>query len=258
MSRSEIERNIGSYLPPELKRYESLLLEFIASEHADKKYCSEIATKDSVKILSCVWEAILWKFLSAHSFNLSPHQDAGPDFCVNHSGQKIWIEAVAPDLKKKKEDESFESGIVNTDQYTLAWTGAIKEKRERFVEYVCKNIVGEKDICIIAISTLKGEFSSYRPIPGEIPYPIQVTLGLGDLHMMNGKKKYPKREYIAKPSGNFCASNIFFTEEYMRISAILCFDNREGEWSLIHNPRAENQLKIGFFNLQQEWSCNIK
>src|SRR5580658_3996877 len=74
-----------------------LLTEYAASGLSPPHLVAEIETGDEGKLWSSIWEAMLYRHL--RSIGHTPRNSVtaagqqGPDFCVDHQGRTIWIEA---------------------------------------------------------------------------------------------------------------------------------------------------------------------
>ncbi len=239
----------------------NLLEEYRRSGLADKKLKREILTGDPKKIYSMIWEAQLFKLLQKQNHVLSATGDEGPDFFFEHEDKQIWIEATTLHSDKiKKEEDTFESGIIDTEKFTLKWKSAISGKSKRFQDYIQQNKFGVKtsDICIIAVSSLgmhkiRGA-ACFRPIPDSPTYSSHLEYGVGDPCVdAKGERVYRRRNNISKPNGALCASDLFSRDEYRHISAILSAHtpictSEEHQYEFRMNPNANNPLSKDLYN----------
>lgn len=212
------------------------------------------------------WEMCLGCYLLDSGKQLVPNRDVdrsrgSPDFCIIDEGQKIWIEAVAPD--KGEDDEDGIAEIVQIRdgagaffapkrQIHLRITSALWTKKKKIDEYIQKGVVDEGDIFIVAIGAAK--FGIYA---GSFGYPLAISavypVGNEYLRLNSETLEVVEQgfEYSAKIERTKCdiPRTAFLDEEFKMVSGIAWsrvgignMDRSERPLSFIHNSLAANPL----------------
>ena len=81
--------------------YKKLLVAYQASGLAPPNFASEVTSGDDGKFLAHVWEALLYRHLTALGCEfrtglVNRSGQRGPDFGIIHRETTVWIEAVVP------------------------------------------------------------------------------------------------------------------------------------------------------------------
>jgi len=234
----------------------------IYQPYADRKFKAGFRED----LVARFWEMYVGSMLIQEGKELEKSGDIGPDICVKGS-QKIWIEAVAPSqgCGKDKVPEMEGSGWVPEDKITLRVCHAIKEKFEKYQEYIEKGHISENDPYIIAINSSR--------VPGidggsDPPYIIRAAFPIGSLAVRVNPKTFEKiwegyqyKGEIVKENKTPIETKIFLSPEYEGISAIIY----SGVWPydypdklgvrilLVHNPNAKNKIDRGWLATGREY-----
>lgn len=153
-------------------------------------------------------------------------------------------------------------------QISLRITNSIKSKKDQFDKYLKKNVISEKDCCIIFINM--GPFST-EWFPGE--YCSEATrflVGRGfpqiTFNKETGKQiggmTYSFIPEIKNNNGSSVNNNIFVDEDFSNISGIIIStatldeDYNYDNTILFINPLAKNQIKVKDFNKFLYWKTN--
>ena len=126
-----------------LEHFGGLLEEYAESGLSPPHLISEIETGSEGKLLSNIWEAMLYRHLHSKGYELhgtvKKAGQHGPDFCIHLQDKKIWIEAVVPSPEGIPSDwlEPIRHGEIRArkkpdKQRVLRCTSAIKDKQKKF------------------------------------------------------------------------------------------------------------------------------
>ncbi|MGD0110124.1 MAG: hypothetical protein ABSC06_39840 [Rhodopila sp.] len=257
--------------------YGELLAEYAASGISPPHLVAEIETGDEGKLWSCIWEAMLHRHLRSAGYKLRSSVKAsgqqGPDFCIEHSGQTIWIEAIVPApegipadyLETPRQGENLVKSKPDQSR-VLRCTSAIDAKQKKFAEYLAKGIVNANDCLVIAVNICRlsdwdidGNGISQFPLVMEAVFPVG-PLGVpitpeGDLA---GPAQNISRLFLQKQSGKKVDTANFFDTNFAHVSAIIQSHQKDVfqkdlVLSIVHNPLALNPLPIGLFGSYKEF-----
>jgi len=242
--------------------------------YADPHFCGDF--KRQFKQRS--WELYLGVALLNRGFKLRENRGTGPDFEVRakDGGQGqciVWIEAVVPTMGKGKDrvPEVVDGELVDFPEEELRFrlASSLKEKFDRYGEYLQKGIVKASDPYVIAVNR-SGLGLQVDPV---VPMVLKVLFGIGHpvLRFPVGAESPPAPEAawttqykISKRSGATVSMLFFMSQEHAGISAVIyCLDSilnsprlphEMGEnFVVVHNPLAKNPLPVGFFHFGDEW-----
>ncbi len=202
-----------------------------------------------------------------HGFELEIAAAGRPDFATRlPDGRHLWLEAVglswgrpdnpdrAPALR-----EGFQAAPVR--QALLRMTSALKEKRDRFRNYLKAGVVGAEDVCVIAMSS--GGLYPHAEGVG-LPRIVSAVLPFGDEKITIDRATgevveitHERKEALTKANGSAVPTTAFETpEEYGQISAVLHDtahlgtwrgDLQPKRWVTVHNPTAKVPLPDDLF-----------
>ncbi len=220
------------------------------------------------------WEMYLTCTLIDMGFDVSSN-DAGPDVCIDHEGQKIWIEAITPTPGSDESADQVPDIVpinlggrlqpVPVRQIMLRYTHALLEKKNKFNEYLKSDIVSSQDVCIVAISG-----AQIHPSNGGngLPYIVRsvypfgdqyVALALDSFDVVETGHRY--QESIPKASGVEIPKTAFISDEYSNIDGI--FFNPRGigntsttlgaDFVSIHNFKATIGIPDGVIHRGKEY-----
>lgn len=176
-----------------------------------------------------------------HGFELEIAAAGRPDFATRlPDGRRLWLEAVglswgrpdnpdrAPSLR-----ERFQAAPIR--QALLRITSALKEKRDRFRDYLEAGVVGAEDVCVIAMSS----GGLYPHVEGVgLPRIVSAVLPFGDERITIDRAtgevveiSHERRDALPKANGSAVPTTAFETpEEYGQISAVLHDTAHLGTW----------------------------
>jgi type I restriction enzyme S subunit len=236
--------------------------------YADVNFKAAIASD----FQSHLWEMYLAVTLLDLGFELRPRLelgDEGPDICISSAETNIWIEAIACGTSPNDNAES-ENGFEPIDEpVILRYTSAIAEKFRKYRKYLDTGILSSSEPYLIAVNGSRVPFSLPDDDPPDmIPNIIKAVMPFGDYTVMVDrdtrqvvKTGYSYRAEIVKPSGNKVPTNIFLSQEYAGVSAIL-FSNIDisnlpdkygNDLLFFRNPTAINPLPIGWLKAGREY-----
>lgn len=260
-----------------------LLCAYDNSGLADPHLVTEVTSCDDGKLCARVWEAMLYRHLSTLGFefqkaDLTKSGNPGPDFCVAHNGQIIWIEAVTPapegipkDWLSPPKQGECKVRIMPHEDMLLRWTSVLKDKRDKLKCYAETNIVSPKDCAVIAVNSCRlSDFARDDLGSSRLPFAVEAVFPIGPLAypitqdgQPDGEPKNIPRHTIQKPSGKDIPTGNFLDPCYANVSAIIgCYqkDMVNGTLSLtvVHNPLARVPLPRGIFGANKEYVADDK
>lgn len=208
------------------------------------------------------WEMYLAKGISETGHHLERGKNSGPDFLINMNGLRIWIEATAPGSGEGDDAvPELEFGVaqrVPEEEILLRLRSALSSKLSAWIDWRNQGVVEVQDSLIIAINGRRIRPAMPEPEP---PYIVKAVFSIGSpvavLDTKTGRlvdSFYDRRSKLNKRSGAEVRTDIFLTEKYQEVSAVIYsfadMGNKpavEGdEFQLIHNPMARVQIPRGF------------
>lgn len=234
---------------------------------AKGNFVSDLVSKDDSKLFQRLWEMVLALHLIKQGFAIQSHE-SGPDFSFDLDGEKVWIEATAPEpCDAIKERLNRQGGLVPYEQILLRWTSALANKRKRFLEYQNKGIVQTSDICIIAINGhLLGESRGISRLPYavEAVFPIgPIAVGINKRTSERSEPYHSERRSVRKPTGVNVSTDSFLKQENRYVSAVVGCSNcwtplpEYHEMSIVHNPFADDRFPYRRFGAKFEYVCEL-
>ena len=134
--------------------------EFMASGLADPKFQIELAIGSDAKFWSCLSEALIYQRLKHLNPSARRIVGEGPDFLIETTEGRIWIEVVCPEPTGVPQDwlriQSNRANSAPNEKILLRWTSAIKDKTDRLVGsaggrvrgYLLSGTVSEGDVYV--------------------------------------------------------------------------------------------------------------
>lgn len=258
----------------------------LADNNCEQRLCSD----DHSVFWQQFSEVLLAYQLQARGLKLS-HAAEGPDFLLEHGGQRIWIEVITPEPKGLP-DAWINHTIGNVvslphEELLLRWTAALKEKTEKLLGcihrragdrvpgYRDKGIVPEGDVYVVAVNgrLLRGFGGVVPELNGISHYPLAVeaTLAVGPLQIRIDRTTleelssgHQHRARVRKPSGAEVPADTFLDPAFSPVSAIWAVDVDEtlllGEprpMVVAHNPLAATPLPRKFLPAQSEYFADV-
>lgn len=259
------------------QHYAELLMPYAESGLSPPHMLSELETLDEGKFWSCVWEAMLYRHFLSLGFaprNYStPSGQNGPDFCLEHDGKTIWVEAIVPSPEGIPADYLAPPilGEIRVrskpdHQRVLRCTSAIADKKNKFTEYVRKGIVSSSDCAVIAVNICRlsdwdidGNGISQLPLAMEAVFPVgPLAVPITQQGTLAGEAQNMPRFAVRKTSGIDIQTGNFLDPAFAGISAVLQGHQKDVfEKPLvlaeIHNPLALNALPAHLFGAFKEF-----
>jgi hypothetical protein len=279
-AKQRVDNALKNHFPENSKRRDhlgELLVAYAESGLSPPHLLTELETVLEGKLWSCVWEALLHRHLCSLGYeprNLSSASGQnGPDFCVEHEGRKIWIEAIVPSpegIPKEDLDAPSSGEIVlrmkRDKERVLRCTSAICDKQKKFSEYLTKGIVGANDCTIIAVNICRlsywdpdGLGISQLPLVTEAVFPIgPLGFQINSAGKLDGPPQHQTRDVLNKPNGSEIKTDNFLDIQFANISAVMQGHRkdmiRDGLiLSTVHNPLARNPMQTGLFGIDGEF-----
>lgn len=180
---------------------------------------------------SCESELILGHEILQKEYILKKRgSDEGPDYLVEHNGNRVWIEVVTPregDYPRHEKIEILgdaESGVVNSDNCKLKISSVLKDKKDQFRKCLEKGVVSQNDLKIICVNTKKLNGGNRR-----CPFIVSVLYGIEEIWWVGNKShgidnEFIKQKPVIKPTGSRIDMGLFAQDEYSDIDAVLWFD----------------------------------
>jgi len=209
------------------------------------------------------WEMYLAVAFVESGFCPSRSLGVGPEFSCVHEGQKIWFEAVVPGPGGGNDRVAHPTigaaAYVPTEKILLRFTGALAEKRNRYLAALEKGIVSKNDAYVLAINS-RGV--PHAPFGNTLPFFVQAFLPIGPPTMLVDRATdkvvdsyYARRETVSKTSGTVVSTAPFLDPAFSFVSAVLhsavdCVNRPEalgGDFIVLHNPTADRRLDQSMF-----------
>jgi hypothetical protein len=264
-------------------------------EYADNNFPKQL----SVDFWPRIWEMNLTYILICSGYLPNKKNGTkGPDITLDTKKSNINIEAVCPtpgavglpdtiqtntvDIKDMIDNNNFVMAFkkVETEKIELRLQSVIKEKKDKFTEYLKKETIGHDDINIISISANRIPWSNFM-FGDDMGIEINILrsiLPIGaevcDIESMRKGQFTTRLEYKKnniKNNGSEVNKSIFENKEYSCISAIiysihefpLLHDKSNRNIFIIKNPYAKNILETNFgfneiFVEIKDRSCTFK
>jgi len=243
----------------------------------DTDLASKLCSGDEPRYWQQLSEILLAHELLEAGLALTPSH-GGPDFLVEHEGQKIWIEVICPQPTGIPQEWFSEpAGNYPHDAILLRWTAAIKEKAEKLLGntekgikgYIEKGVVSAKDAYVIAVNgplLRKPYFASITGI-SQFPYAVEAAFSIGPLQITIDRdtlkavgSEHQHRPMIKKPNGADVPTHTFLDPAFRPVSAIWAADIDETSvignmkpLAVIHNPEAAQALQVGLLPSHYEF-----
>ena len=258
--------------------------EFVENGFGDNDAQQKLCSANDAYYWQQLSEVLLADQLSRNQIDLT-HPRIGPDFLIEHEGQRIWIEVITPGPNGLPDEWlNYVEGTAISyphEAMLLRWTSAIKQKAEVLLGnaergvagYIAKGIVSIEDVYVIAINgrLLRGYGSAFPQLLGisQFPFAVEATFCVGPRRILIDRQTlktvgtdYQNRPVIPKPSGSAVPADTFMDPQYALISAIWAVDIDEGSLSkrvgpmaVVHNPQSINPLPSSFLPAQEEFKA---
>ncbi|MGH7944713.1 MAG: hypothetical protein ACREF9_06870 [Opitutaceae bacterium] len=205
----------------------------------------------------------------------------GPDFLIEHFGQRTWIEVICPQPEGIPADwlaqPTGRPYNMPHEAILLRWTAAIKEKAEKLLGnaalgkkgYREKGVVGAKDAYVIAVNArlLRGPYFASITGISQFPFAAEAVFAIGPyavsispetMKIVGGGHQH--RPTIRKPNGADVPAYTFLDPAFRPVSAIWALDVDES-WvigntkamAVVHNPDAETPVPVGLLPSYDEY-----
>jgi len=198
----------------------------------------------------------------------------GPDILINFSDKKVWIDAIVPTSGEPGNQNTVpeytwnKAVTVPEEKVILRLINAVTTKSQKFSTYINKGIIGDNDVCVIAINGGQIRHSYFED---EVPYIAKAVFPFGNPYitidtefMSKVDEGYKHQPSVKKASGSSVSKEIFFNPNFSFISAIIysVIDFYSGIHSIypfrvIHNPLAKNSFESIKF-LGYHYTYNLK
>lgn len=201
--------------------------------------------------------------LTAHDLPVHSPGGNGPDFWTEVEGQRVWIEAIAPERGEGNDQVPpiayGEAYRVPEEKILLRLTNALAEKRRKFSTYIEKGIVQKGDSVVVAMNVREIPHASFG---GTMPYILKALFPFGPLAAAIDRRTgelvdvhYSHRPAIRKANNVDVHTTAFLGDEYSIISGVLhsavdCANHPPtmgGEFFVVHNPMASHPLPASAF-----------
>jgi hypothetical protein len=254
---------------PREKQVRELIEELwsVYKHYADRQFLKKVKREFDQRI----WEMYLACTFIRNKLPLERHKEKGPDLCLESGNSFIWIEAVVPTLGVGKDAvPEMEYGKevatpVPEEQIMFRYRSVIEDKYKKYREYLRDHTLGVGDCYAIAVNGCKIE-REHPELQKDIPKIIRCLFASGQkmveftLNRVVGPY-YGYQNQIKKVSGSPVSTDIFLTEEYGGISAILftCFDILHDtplfgdDFIMARNPLARNKIPPGYIHFGREF-----
>jgi len=218
------------------------------------------------------WEMELAEAFLARGLRLADKSDAlGPDLHV--LTPPCAVEAIVPgpgsgsDLVPSLLDGP---GWVDHEKVILRLRAAIKEKHEKYLQYVLKEVLSPDEPFVVAINGCEVEMAMLEQT---VPYIVSAVLPFGGLVLTFDIEKsdvvregYDFRSEVRNAKGAPVSTTAFGDGSHTGISGVLYSWSNEanrpkfagGGYLFVHNPTATNALPPGAFPFGREYFVTQK
>lgn len=259
----------------------SLLREYVESGLAPPHLISELETGEEGKLWSNLWEAMLFRHLTARGYELRNSVKAagqsGPDFGVDLKGRTIWIEAIVPAPEgidphwlAPRQKGVVRAKTMPAEQMLLRVTAAVGAKRKKLDRYRKKGIIGEQDGAVIAVNinrlsdwSIDGKGISRFPFAVEAVLPIgPLAVPIDNVGQQAGPAQNMRRFSVRNAKGKDVRTDAFLDPKFASVSAVMQghqkdMHQRDLALYMIHNPLAEIPIPTGLFGVQEEFKTTL-
>lgn len=250
---------------------------------SDRNFLKEFCSGDEDKFIERFWEMYLACDFLDKGIQIVPSSD-GPDIKIQSNDRVIWVEAIVAGIgvganrlpsEYLNPDQNNTARIYDVphEQILLRWTTAIDEKIEKFGHYRKTELVGPKDLCLIAVNSCRLEHHGFDGI-SRFPNAVEATYGVGpEAVCIDQETAEPIgamitfRPSIANANDSPVQTNIFLDPNYSQISGLLaahkhpvraCFGDGDDLIS-IRSFVADNEVPSGFFPVSKEyWADKVE
>lgn len=226
----------------------------VYAPYADRHFLSDLKKQFHQR----TWEMYLGYVLVKNGVSFTSF-DMGPDFLIENTEGRIWIEAVAcgPGDGVDRVPAMIYGGVSNVPQEEMIMriANSLDSKYKKFKKYQTDGLVSPSDKLIIAVNT--GGFTHI--VDGDMPLIFKAIFAVGHRTLswpINSDRRTPgksgvsTRTFIEKKNGNKVPTTFFLEEEHKIISAIMyCSENMLNykdppgiDISVIRNYIATNSL----------------
>ncbi len=226
------------------------------------------------------WEMYLTVELVRQGKNVRPRselpttvRDASPDIRIVEGGRTIWLEAIAPDIGELANlDRVPELVPINRGgsaqraprrQVELRISGALLQKTNAFQRYKERGLVGEQDVCLVAISGLRffAQSASIGLTPAATAvYPLGnqfVTLDRDTFEQVDSGYHYS--EEIGRSAATGIPRYAFLHDRFSKIGGLIwsrrsigSFIGKSNDFVFVHNISAKNRLPTSWASWSEE------
>jgi len=216
------------------------------------------------------WEMYLTTQLLEAGKNVRPRteitaadRDVGPDICIVEDDFKIWIEATAPEPGNPANPDQVPEVIPISEgggaqssprrQVELRITGALFEKTRKIELYRDQGIIGENDICVVAVSGTN--FHAQSAAAG-LPLAVTAVYPFGDQFVTFNRdtfdvvdSAYHHSESIDRSDADPIPRYAFLNERFSSVSGLIWsrqtignFFYQPHDFTFVHNSIANPQF----------------
>ncbi len=257
--------------PRALAYYTSLWDGHMAAGLVNNHFVSELTSGSDPKFFQRVWEMLLARHLTACGHDITSSPEGEPDFCFEHAGVVVWVEAVSPEPGPDLSRNPPTTGRnVPHRETLLRWTTALDAKWKKGSAYRRDGVVKPQDAYVIAID---GSQLGWFPLAhghSRMPYLVEATFAMGPLAF---EINTTTGAFVGtSPTVSFSTANRnnspvrtepFFNRNYSNVSAVIgCVPPMFCESILpiqvAYNPLADVSLKPGCFGQSaEEWTAEL-
>lgn len=216
------------------------------------------------------WEMYLGCCLLDRGFDIKTNK-AGPDFCLNIGGKKVWIEAITASPGQENSPDCVPEGAlgiaqaVPRDKIILRYRASLAEKEKKYASYLKKGVVEEDDIKIIAVS---GGSLRRWPTSDTHPFILSAVFPMGhhflSIERQTGEVVDQGRHFqpcVKKNNGAEVETLFFLDPAHSDISAVIYSSSDMGnppkqhgsDLLIIHNPLARNPIPRSSLKLPTDY-----
>lgn len=230
-------------------RFEALYQKFY--KYADKNFLAEVKKRFHQR----TWEMYMGVCLMDKGIQLVQGKGSGPDLLVLSNEKKVWIECTA--CEKGTNDDrvpDMQYGVasfVPTDKMLVRMASSLKEKHERYEEYLSKKIIEADEPYIIALN-----IGALGYLDGPVPLILRTVFGVGHPTLSwpieggEAVSGWSTVIEVSKTNNSKVPMTFFFDKKHAGVSAVVYCKNTVlnhpetigSDLVVVHNPNAKNPL----------------
>lgn len=233
---------------------------------------SHFLTEAKSQLHQRVWEMILTNVFIDRGYIPQKTSDGGPEFFIEISGKRFWVEAIAPgpgtgaDAVPHPQYGGSERPPIPNEKIILRLTNAVDGKLKKYDEDKQKRRIRTEDGFILAVNGNKA-VNRWHEAADDLPFMVKAVLPFGsqdfswDTNTDEIVEGFAYRPEVYKEKGSPVSTCWLQKEECKVISAIIYSEygilelpQRMGsKFTFIHNRQASQPLNLDTFKFGRHY-----